>query len=241
MLLRLSPRTTVRPSRGGSNADYLLVDQRGSGTTVVAALAALHAAQKPDHPVLLVDLGGDLPGVFGAAEPPSGLSEWLHSDLSSCSLDQALCELTPGLSLLPRGHGSLSARRAEELIEWLTTDATVVVDAGVLHSDNGLPPAAIELAWKLAAEADRSILVTRACYLALRRTASLTLRPSGVVLVAEAGRALTRADCEQAIGASVLATVAVDPDIARAVDARMLRTRVPKGAVKALDKLLEAG
>ena len=86
----------------------------------------------------------------------------------------------------------MSARRAEELIEWLTTDATVVVDAGVLHSDNGLPPAAIELAWKLAAEADRSILVTRACYLALRRTASLTLRPSGVVLVAEAGRALTR-------------------------------------------------
>ena len=214
----------------------------GSGTTVIAALASLHAAQDRDRPVLLVDLCGDLPAVFGCAEASSGLGAWLRSDLASCSLERVLEELTPGLSLLPRGQGLLDPRRAEELVEWLATEATVVVDAGVLRdpaerSGSGLGDD--ELRWRLAAEADRSVLVTRACYLALRRTVSLPVRPSGVVLVAEAGRALTRSDCERAIGAPVLATVAIDPDIARAVDAGMLRTRVPKGAIRALGRLSE--
>ena len=214
----------------------------GSGTTVIAALVSLHAAQDRDRPVLLIDLCGDLPAVFGCAESSSGLGEWLRSDLAPCSLERVLKELTPNLSLLPRGNGPLSTRRADELVEWLTADATVVVDAGVLRtsaepSDRGSGDD--ELRWRLAAEADRSVLVTRACYLALRRTVSLPVRPSGVVLVAEAGRALTRSDCERAIGAPVVATVAVDPDIARAVDAGMLRTRVPKGVIKALGRLSE--
>ena len=126
-------------------------------------------------------------------------------------------------------------------MEWLASGAVVVVDAGVLTTEGGASGRGSddELCWRLAAEADRSVLVTRACYLALRRTVSLPVRPSGVVLVTEAGRALTRSDCERAIGAPVLATVAVDPEIARAVDAGMLRTRVPKGAVRALGRLTE--
>ena len=91
--------------------------------------------------------------------------------------------------------------------------AVVVVDAGVLRDEGEASSGGSgdELRWRLAAEADRSVLVTRACYLALRRTVSLTVRPSGVVLVAEAGRALTKSDCERAIGAPVLATVARRP------------------------------
>ena len=213
----------------------------GSGTTVIAALVSLHAAQDCDRPVLLVDLCGDLPAVFGSAETCTGLGEWLGSDLAPCSLERALLELTPNLSLLPRGQGSLSSRRADELVEWLASGAVVVVDAGVLRAKGEAPngSSSDELCWRLAAEADRSVMVTRACYLALRRTVSLAVRPSGVVLVSEAGRALTRSDCERAIGAPVLATVAVDPDVARAVDAGMLRTRVPKGAIKALGRLTE--
>ncbi|WP_420639497.1 hypothetical protein [Candidatus Poriferisocius sp.] len=212
----------------------------GSGTTVIAALASLHAAQGGERSVLLIDLVGDLPAVFGCAESPAGLSAWLDGDLVPASLEGAMEELTPDLSLLPRGPGPLNPRRCDELLAWLDTDATVVVDAGVLVGPGravaGNPGDDLRL--RLAAEADRSVLVTRACYLALRRAVSLPVRPTGVVLVAEAGRALTRSDCERAIGAPVLATVAVDPDIARAVDAGMLRTRVPKGAVKALGRLL---
>lgn len=214
----------------------------GSGTTVMVALASLHAAQDRSRPVLLVDLCGDLPAVFGASERSTGLSQWLHSDLAPESLERALVELTPGLSLLPRGHGPLGARRADELLGWLSSDGIVVVDAGVLRAELWEPDAGRavdDLRWRLAAEADRSVLVTRACYLALRRTVSLSVRPNGVVLVAETGRALTRSDCERAVGAPVLATVAIDPDIARAVDAGMLRTRVPKGAVRALSRLTE--
>ena len=214
----------------------------GSGTTVIAALASLHAAQSRDRPVLLVDLCGDLPAVFGSTERSSGIGEWLQSDLVPCSLERVLEELAPNLTLLSRGQGPLSAHRADELVEWLASGAIVVVDAGVLRAPTGRPDSGLdadELRWRLAAEADRSVLVTRACYLALRRAVSLPVRPSGVVLVAEAGRALTRTDCERAIGAPVLATVAVDPDIARAVDAGMLRTRVPKGAIRALGRLTE--
>ena len=104
----------------------------GSGTTVMAALVSLHAAQDRNRPVLLVDLCGDLPAVFGASESSTGLSQWLHSDLAPESLERMLVELTPGLSLLPRGPGPLSARRADELAAWLSSDGIVVVDAGVL-------------------------------------------------------------------------------------------------------------
>ena len=214
----------------------------GSGTSVTAALVSLHAAQDRNRSVLLIDLCGDLPAVFGCAETASGLAEWLRSELAPCSLERVIEELTPNLSLLARGQVPLTARRADELVEWLDADAVVVVDAGVLRAETRLPDSVSgdeELRWRLAAEADRSILVTRACYLALRRTISLPVRPSGVVLVTEAGRSLTRSDCERAIGAPVLATLAVDPDIARAVDAGMLRTRVPKGAIRALGRLSE--
>lgn len=214
----------------------------GSGTSVTAALVSLHAAQDRNRSVLLIDLCGDLPAVFGCVETTSGLAEWLRSDLAPCSLERVIEELTPNLSLLARGQVPLTARRADELVEWLDSDAVVVVDAGVLRTQAQQPGSVSggeELRWRLAAEADRSILVTRACYLALRRTVSLPVRPSGVVLVTEAGRSLTRSDCERAIGAPVLATVAVDPDIARAVDAGMLRTRVPKGAIRALGRLSE--
>ncbi|MXW42661.1 MAG: hypothetical protein F4138_08020 [Acidimicrobiia bacterium] len=231
----------------------------GTGTTVVSALISLQAAQDLGRSVLLVDLCGDLPASFGNPEPASGLAEWLNSNLSCDSLQRTLQELTPNLSLLPRGQGPLNANRAEELLAWFDSDeplaehATisttqplaaaplVVVDAGTLFEANTADERQTteQLSRQLVVEAHKSILVTRACYLSLRRAVKLSLRPSEVVLVAEAGRALTRSDCEHAIGASVVATVAVDPDIARAVDAGMLRTRIPKRALRALSQLTQ--
>ena len=105
-------------------------------------------------------------------------------------------------------------------------------DGRPVVADCGTGPDGAALA--IAAGATRSVLVTRACFLALRRAVSLPLRPSEVVLLSEPGRALGRADVERAVGAPVVAEVAVDPQVARAVDAGMLGRRLPRGLVRDL-------
>ena len=60
----------------------------------------------------------------------------------------------------------------------------------------------------------------------------MPLRPSEVVLLSEPGRALTRADVEDCVGAPVVAEVAVDPQVARAVDAGLLATRLPRALAR---------
>jgi hypothetical protein len=54
------------------------------------------------------------------------------------------------------------------------------------------------------------------------------LRPSGVVLLAEGGRALKVADIEKATGVPVLARVRVTEEVARAVDVGLLVGRFPR-------------
>jgi len=83
-------------------------------------------------------------------------------------------------------------------------------------------------------QARRSILVTRACYLAMRRAMRAPLRPTGVVIVREPGRVLSTTDIEQVVGAPVTAVVEVDPAVARAVDAGLLAGRLPRSLAKAL-------
>jgi hypothetical protein len=95
----------------------------------------------------------------------------------------------------------------------------VVVDVGVLNNAQ---------AESVVAHCDRSLLVTRACYLALRRAASLGTRPHGVILVREAGRSLSAADVASVVGAPVVAEIDVDPAVARLVDAGLLANRMPR-------------
>ncbi len=80
------------------------------------------------------------------------------------------------------------------------------------------------------AAASDSLLVTRACYLSLRRLVAGPVRPSGVVLVTEAGRALGRADVEDVVGVPVVAEVPIEPAVARAVDAGLLADAAAAGA-----------
>jgi hypothetical protein len=116
--------------------------------------------------------------------------------------------------------------RADVLAAVLANDPRpVVVDCG---SD----PHGAALA--LAAAADRSVLVTRACFLSLRRALAAPLRPSEVVLVTEHGRALTRSDVEDVLGVPVCAEIAVDPVVARAVDAGLLAARLPRALERGL-------
>jgi hypothetical protein len=133
-----------------------------------------------------------------------------------------------GLALLPRGAGTLTPDRGDVLAALLTADARPVV------ADCGADPDGPALT--VAAGATRSVLVTRACFLALRRALHAPLRPSEIVLVTEPGRSLTRLDVEDCLGAPVVAEVAVDPAVARAVDAGLLATRLPRGLARDLTR-----
>ena len=82
------------------------------------------------------------------------------------------------------------------------------------------------------------LLVTRPCYLALRRAIDTPLRPCGVVLINEPGRALTATDIEAVLGHPIVATVPYDVAISRAVDAGLLASRVPRILARALRHLV---
>ncbi len=198
----------------------------GSGTTVVAAALALTSTRH----ALLVDLDGEIPAALGLPEPDRpGVLDWLSSDAPPDHLHDLELDIDTDVTLLPQsqftrtraGRASLSdVERWRDLTLWLAEQSThsdVVVDAGT-----GEPHPA------LVAAADHNLLVTRACYLSLRRAVQASTRPTGVIVVEEPGRALTSRDIERSIGAPVVATVSLDPAIARAVDAGLLAMRLPR-------------
>jgi hypothetical protein len=202
----------------------------GVGTTVVTAALGLTLARS-GHDVLLVDLAGDLPATLGLPEPGGpGLTDWLAAgdDVAADGLGRIEVPAAPGLALLPRGAGPLGPdERVESLVAALDSRRAVLVDCGVVHREAPARTA-------VAARGTRSLLVTRACYLALRRASRPPLRPSGVVLVTEPGRALDRTDVEAVVGAPVQAEVPLDPAVARAVDAGLLASRLPRGLERSL-------
>lgn len=193
----------------------------GSGITVVAAALALVLAQR--HPALLIDLGGDSPAALGIAEPRGpGLGEWFASPTADvAALSRLAISATEALQLVPLGSTALPqpddprwARLATAVTEM---DVTVVIDAG-----RGVPAPALHGA------ATHSLLITRPCYLALRRAVASGLQPTGVVLIDEPGRALTARDVERSLNVSVVAELQYDPAVARAVDAGLLASRLPR-------------
>ncbi len=201
----------------------------GSGTTVVAAALALSFARAPGG-ALLADLAGDAPCVLGLPEPEGpGLSEWLDAGTSvpADALSRIEVEAAPGLALLPRGAAPTDAStRADVLASLLLGDARTVV------ADCGVGPTGAARA--VAAAASVSLLVVRPCYVSLRRALAAPLRPSGIVLVSEPGRALGPRDVEDVLGVPVRAEVAVEASVARAVDAGLLTSRLPRSLERAL-------
>jgi uncharacterized lipoprotein YbaY len=210
----------------------------GSGTTVVAAsLALLLASSVPG--VLLADLAGDAPAVLGLPEPTGeGLYDWFDATADAAALDRLAVQAAPGLSLIPRGRatsfigagpGRLDRCEPQERMTALAAalaarSSTCVVDLGVIAPHSA----------QLAASATTSLLVIRPCYLALRRAVAAPVRPSGVVLVDEPARALGRHDVEDVLGVPVVATVAFDPAVSRAVDAGLLAARLPRQLARSL-------
>jgi hypothetical protein len=203
----------------------------GSGTTVVAAALAVVLSKSSREGALIVDLVGDVPAVLGVTEESTsaGVAEWLDvgEAVPADGLARLEVPVRPRLALLSRGSRTLGSSRSAPFAALLAADPrSVVVDAGLITG--ATPDEGAALVGAVASHADHSLLVLRPCYLALRRAALAPIRPTGVVLVAETGRALTAADVEEVLGVPVQATVSVTAQVARAVDAGLLASRLPR-------------
>lgn len=197
----------------------------GVGTTVVASALAVLLARSSPGGAVLADLAGDAPLVLGLPDEPGGggIAGWLAAGDAVPADGLARLELPVRhrLSLLPRGEGPLVPDRADVLAALLAADPRpVVADVGLLGAG--------EVGRALAGAATHSLLVLRPCYLALNHAVHGRLRPSGVVLVQEEGRALTADDVEEALGVPVRATVRVTDQVARVVDAGLLASYLPR-------------
>lgn len=203
----------------------------GSGTTVVATALAAVLGRRGEGATLLVDLEGDVPTVLGIPEPDGpGVADWLAAAdaVGVAAVDRLRRPAADGIDLVWCGRRMVGGPdRARLLAEHLRgLDGPVVVDVGAVSAPaaagegDGARRAVLECA-------DRSLLVTRPCFLSLRRALGVGRRPDGVVLVEEEGRALGRTDVEDVLGVPVVATVPVDAAVARAVDAGLLVARLP--------------
>lgn len=211
----------------------------GSGTSVVAAAAALTLARTSE--CRLADLVGDQPAVLAlSGDPDKGLRNWLVAgpQAPTDALDRVAIDVSPQLSLLPAGVGDV-ARAVPEAGAALAValgvdERTTLVDAGVIGASS--PPAV----GALVDVADVSIVVVRSCYLTLRRAVQLeaTTRAAGAVVVEEAGRSLSARDIADVLGIPVLAMVPVKATIARAVDAGVLGSRLPDALARPMRELV---
>ncbi len=92
-----------------------------------------------------------------------------------------------------------------------------VHDAGVLQRDTEITGTAY--------------LVTRPCYLALRRAMEIGVEGiTGVVLLVEPGRAFERRDVEAVFSKPVVASLEVNESTARMIDAGLLAMRPPRSS-----------
>ena len=152
----------------------------GSGTTVVACALALGSART--QPTALIDLSGDCATALGMDEPTGpGVVDWLASPTAGpTDLFRLAVLVRDKVMLIPRGEGLAPDDQWERLAAAIADSANVIIDAGTGH-----PPQALHDA------AEQSLLVTRPCFIAIRRAQHLAIRPTGIVLVDEPGRSLT--------------------------------------------------
>lgn len=195
----------------------LMSSKGGNCTTVTAAALAVVSAHRGTN-TLLVDLCGDIPAVLGMPEPTSpGVNDWLGETRTSDPESLVM-------SGTPVAHGLVVVHRGSRFVEgqprWRDLAAaiaalphTVIIDAGTTYIPDELRLSVAE-----------TVLVTKPCYLSLRRATQMPT-PSRLFVIAEEGRALTATDAAHVVGAGVAATIPHSPAISRAVDAGLLLER----------------
>ena len=208
---------------------YAYVGAKGGVGNTVTALLAANSAKRAGRDVVLVDLTGDLGVVLGTSPNLPGVAEWTAaSELSLGAASALSVDISPGVSLLPRGTGDIDAGRLGTLWSLLGGKPRVnIVDAGRGRT-------ALD---SVAGSRVRRLLTMTCCYQALHRARELVADVDDVVVLTDTQRALGLADIEAALGRHADAVVAVDRSISRWADAGLLLDRCAKSA-RSLDSLL---
>ena len=203
----------------------------GTGTSVVAASLAIVSSSST--PTLLVDLAGDQAAILGLPQPPIGLSDWANG-MTYREFDEIVSLCHDNLYLAPTGtfdFETLNANAWDKLLRALSLKHSegynIIVDLG---------QADIPLA--LRKIVDTCYLVTRPCYLALRRAVDLETAFSGVIVVNEPDRVLTSRDVESVLKLKCVAEIPYTSEISRRVDSGLLKSRLPMTLQSVLSQLI---
>ena len=203
----------------------------GTGTSVVAASLAIVSSSS--SPTLLVDLAGDQAAILGLPQPPIGLSDWANG-MTYRDFDEIISLCHDSLYLAPTGtfdFETLNANAWDKLLRALSLKhsegCNIIVDLG---------RADIPLA--LRKIVDTCYLVTRPCYLALRRAVDLETAFSGVIVVNEPDRVLTSRDVESVLKLKCVAEIPYTSEISRRVDSGLLKSRLPMALQSVLSQLI---
>ena len=203
----------------------------GTGTSVVAASLAIVSSSST--PTLLVDLAGDQAAILGLPQPPIGLNDWANG-MTYREFDEIISLCHDNLYLAPTGtcdFETLNANAWDKLLRALSLKhsegCNIIVDLG---------RADIPLA--LRKIVDTCYLVTRPCYLALRRAVDLETAFSGVIVVNEPDRVLTSRDVESVLKLKCVAEIPYTSEISRRVDSGLLKSRLPMALQSVLSQLI---
>ena len=210
----------------------------GEGTSITAALAAEGASAA--GPTTLVDLGNDQWHLFrghhkhgffpagntggGATPGCRGVNDWARGGFSADAVDDIAEPVGRNLVLMGPGEGPLCEPEVDEMLPRLAEMGTVIVDAGTLDPWDLRPSPHQKVRRRLIEGADRSYLVVRPTYAALRRaaranvTAGLIPYAKAAVMVDDHPRLNGKQDVERAVGYDVAATVPYTPQIANAAN-----------------------
>lgn len=203
----------------------------GSGTSVVAASLAI--ASSSSTPTLLIDLAEDQAAIMGLPEPPVGLSDWVNG-MTHHDFDEILMTCNDNLWLAPSGSSATEIlstnawnKLAQAVMQKESDGYNIIIDFGQAN----LPLAFNKLT-------HTHYMVTRPCYLSLRRAVNLDQRFSGVIVVQDHDRVLTTSDVESVMKLKCVAEVPYSSDISRRVDSGLLKSRLPVPLHAALSPLV---
>jgi hypothetical protein len=142
-------------------------------------------------------------------------------------LDKEWVEVCPNLTMATNSHHVVLTGHP----------ATTVIDGGRIPNgpfdEDSIPPVAFD-------ELERYAVLRGPCYVALSSLLVTSRRFDGIIVLAEPGRALSERDVTDVLGIPVVATVPIEPAIARSIDAGLLLSSLHRHSarLRSLDALV---